>query len=469
MASAGASAGAVATRTGERAFAADLPGLAGERVVVCGWVERVKAGKRLVQVRDRTGVVACAVRADEDGAAAVVPEELGGLEALTPESAVRATGTVQAGRDGGAWLEAERIEVLAPAADPLPLPRGSEPTPEQRLDHRYLDLRSRERFLIFAVQATLERAMREHCAAEGFVEIHSPKLSGGGSESGATTFSVPYFGAEAALVQSPQFYMQMAMAAGFDRVLEIGPVFRNEAGVTPRHATEFTIAHFELSWIDSHEDLMQFEQELLRFVLAAVAAEHGEEIERVFGVPVEQVPDSIPRVSLADAPQLAGGSLTGESGAHLLGKAEQALSKGAQREHGTSFVFLTNYPADARPFYTMRHCSGTGSAGADGDGVGAPDLASRSFDLLWRGIELTSGGQREHRYEVLRSQVADAGMAPEAVASYLEPYFLDMFRHGCPPHGGFGIGINRLLMALLGLPSIREASYVFRGPGRFVP
>jgi aspartyl/asparaginyl-tRNA synthetase len=289
--------------------------------------------------------------------------------------------------------------------------------------------------------------MRAFCFEQGLYELHSPKLSGGGSESGATTFEVEYFGATATLVQSAQFYMQMAMAAGFDRVFEIGPVFRNESGVTARHATEFTIAHFELSWIDSHEDLMQFEQELLRAVLAAVADAHGDEVERVLGVPIEAVPDRIPRVSLADTP-----NLTGESGVHLLGKAEQALSKQAQQEHGTSFVFLTDYPADARPFYTMRE-----------------GAFSRSFDLLWRGIELTSGGQREHRHEVLREQIADAGMSPEAVAEYLEPYFLEMFRHGCPPHGGFGIGINRLLMAMLGQPSIREASYVFRGPGRLFP
>ncbi|HMI90655.1 MAG TPA: aspartate--tRNA(Asn) ligase [Polyangiales bacterium] len=445
-----AEAGSDARPRQARTFVADLAAHVGERVVVNGWIERVRPGKRIVQVRDRTGVVQGVVRA-EDGTFALVPEDLDGLEALTPESAVRTTGTVRPSRgDGAVQLEVERIELLSPAAAPLPLARDA--SPEARLDHRYLDLRSRSRFLVFEVQATLERAMREFCAAEGFIEIHSPKISGGGSESGATTFSVPYFGAEAALVQSPQFYMQMAMAAGFDRVLEVGPVFRNEAGVTPRHATEFTIAHFELSWIETHEDLMRFEQELLRFALAAVGEAHGEEIAAVFGVPVEEVPASIPRVSLRDAPDLTGGSLTGESGAHLLGKAEQALSKHAQREHGTSFVFLTDYPADARPFYTMRE--GT---------------MSRSFDLLWRGIELTSGGQREHRYDVLRSQVTDAGMAPEAVASYLEPYFLEMFRHGCPPHGGFGIGINRLLMALLGLPSIREASYVFRGPGRFVP
>ncbi len=438
--------------TRARTFVADLAARVGERVVVNGWVERVRPGKRIVQVRDRTGVVQGVVRAD-DGTVAVVPEDVGGLETLTPESAVRATGTVRSSRgDGAVQLEIERLELLSPAAAPLPLARDVQATPDQRLDHRYLDLRSRERFLVFEVQSTLEQAIRAFCAAEDFVEIHSPKISGGGSESGATTFSVPYFGAEAALVQSPQFYMQMAMAAGFDRVLEVGPVFRNESGVTPRHATEFTIAHFELSWIDSHEELMQFEQELLRHALGVVRDAHGEEIAEVFGVPVELPPERIPRLSLAQAPELTGGELTGESGTHLLGKAEQALSKHAQREHGTSFVFLTDYPADARPFYTMRE-----------------GAFSRSFDLLWRGIELTSGGQREHRYDVLRAQVADAGMAPEAVASYIEPYFLDMFRHGCPPHGGFGIGLNRLLMALLGLSSIREASYVFRGPGRFVP
>lgn len=429
-----ASSPAVAAR--ERTFVADLATRAGERFVICGWVEKVRIGKRIVRLRDRSGSVQGMLR-----------EDAGALDGLTPESAVRVVGNVRAVRDGVPQLEFEELEVLAPAANPLPLSRDAQPTPEQRLDHRYLDLRPRERFLIFEVASTLEQAMRSFCAAEGLIEIHSPKISGGGSESGATTFAVPYFGAEAALVQSPQFYMQMAMAAGFDRVFEVGPVFRNESGVTPRHATEFTIAHFELSWIESHEDLMRFEEELLRFALGAVRERHGAEIATVFGVPVDEVPASIPRVSLRDAPEM-----TGESGVHLLGKAEQALSKQAQREHGTSFVFLTNYPADARPFYTMR----------EGE-------SSRSFDLLWRGIELTSGGQREHRHELLRAQVADAGMSEEAVASYLEPYFIDMFRHGCPPHGGFGIGINRLLMALLGLPSIREASYVFRGPGRFVP
>jgi aspartyl-tRNA synthetase len=437
-----------------RVFVTDLAQRVGERVVVHGWVERVRPGKRIVQLRDRSGIVQGLVRPDAGGT----------LADLTPESAVRAAGTVRAAPRGeGVQLEVDELEVLALAASPLPLTRDAAPTPEQRLDHRYLDLRTRERVLVFEVQTTLEQAIRAYTAAHGFIEIHSPKLSGGGSESGATTFEVPYFGRSAALVQSPQFYMQMAMAAGFDRVLEIGPVFRNEAGVTPRHATEFTIAHFELSWIDSHEDLMQFEQELLRCALTAAAEAHGDEIERCFGVPVELPPDHIPRIPLADAPALTGqamGATVGESGTRLLGRAEHALSKHAQDTYGHSFVFLTDYPADARPFYTMRF--------EQPPGPGLP-LESRSFDLLWRGIELTSGGQREHRYERLKAQVVDAGLSEEAIAEYLEPYFLDMFRHGCPPHGGFGIGINRLLMALLGLPSIREASYVFRGPGRFVP
>jgi aspartyl-tRNA synthetase len=150
----------------------------------------------------------------------------------------------------------------------------------------------------------------------------------------------------------------------------------------------------------------------------------------------------------------------GESGSRLLHRAEQALSKYAQERYGHSFVFLTGYPADSRPFYTMRD---------DGPRDAARPVTSRSFDLLWRGIELTSGGQREHRHDRLREQMTGAGLEPQVRKRYLEPYFLEMFRHGCPPHGGFGIGLNRLMMALLAQPSIRETSFVFRGPGSFLP
>jgi len=440
-----------------RVFADALADHVGQRVLLNGWLQRVRRrrGRLLLELRDRSGsIAAVALAPDDDGAPAAMP---------APESAVRAVGTVRATEAPHAcMLDIEQLELVAPADTPLPLDVASA-TPEQRLDHRYLDLRRPERYLVFAIQTTLEQAMRAFAIEQGFLELRTPKLSGGGSESGATTFPVPYFGRTASLVQSPQFYMQMAMAAGFDRVFEIGPVFRNERGVTPLHATEFTIAHFELSWIASHADLMDFEVALLQHALQAVADAHGSEIERRFGVPVQPPPHDVPRLPLVAATKIVGQQLAssiGESGARLIGRAEQALSKHAHEQHGHSYLFVTDYPAAARPFYTMR------SNDAE---RGEADDPSRSFDLLWRGIEVTSGGQREHRYDRLCQQVRDAELAEATVAEYLDPYFLQMFRYGCPPHGGFGIGVNRLIMAMLGLPSLREASFAFRGPGRFVP
>lgn len=443
--------------TVERIFVCDLPEHIGKRIHLHGWFAGLRRARtlRFLQLRDRSGTVQAVYRG---------PEGLEDVDALTPESAVRVTGTVREpaeARFGTVEIEVESIEVLAYAEAPSPAER--QPEPGARPRHRDLDLRRPERFLVFEVQTTLEAAMRQFALGRDFVELHSPKITSGGSESGATVFELPYFGESACLVQSAQFYMQLAMAAGFDRVFEIGPVFRNEPGVTPRHATEFTIAHFEMSWIESHEDLMALEEELLRYALSVVADLHGAAIERHFGVAVEVPPTPIPRIALSEAAELTGEGVAGtvgESGGRLLHRAEQALSKYAQERYGHSFLFLTGYPADSRPFYTMRE-AGPRDAGLP--------VSSRSFDLLWRGIELTSGGQREHRHDRLADQMTDAGLEADVRERYLEPYFLEMFRHGCPPHGGFGIGLNRLLMALLGQPSIRETSFVFRGPGVFVP
>jgi aspartyl-tRNA synthetase len=302
---------------------------------------------------------------------------------------------------------------------------------------------------VFDVQTTLEAAVRGFLLRAGFVEIHTPKITAGGSESGATVFELPYFGERACLAQSPQFYMQMAMAAGFDRVFEVGPVFRAEGGVTNRHATEFTCIDVELSWIDSHEELMTLEEDLLRHALTAVRDTHGAEIERCFGVPVEVPEAPVPRLPLSLARELSGDA---SDNGRLSHRAEQILSKHAREQSGHSWVFITDYPGEDRPFYTMREGAG-----------------SRSFDLLWRGVEITSGCQREHRYHLLRAQVTEPGLASDSLSGYLEAYYFEMFRTGCPPHGGFGIGLNRLLMSLLGHSSIRDTSFVFRGPGRFVP
>jgi aspartyl-tRNA synthetase len=256
-------------------------------------------------------------------------------------------------------------------------------------------------------------------------------------------FPVDHFGTPACLAQSPQLALQVAMAGGLDRVFEVGPVFRAEPCTTNRHASEFTSFDVELSWIESEHDLMDLAEEILVSALTAVRDRHGAEIAERFGVPVEVPEGGIPRLTLDE----------GQTG-RLTHQAEQALCKHARRRSGHSLVFITGYPAPDRPFYTHR-----------GDGAGA----TRSFDLLWGGMEVSSGCQREHREDRLRRQATEAGMEEETMARYLDRFWLPMFGHGCPPHGGFGFGVDRLVMAACGLGSIRDASFLYRGPGRCTP
>ncbi|HEX4287458.1 MAG TPA: amino acid--tRNA ligase-related protein, partial [Trebonia sp.] len=257
------------------------------------------------------------------------------------------------------------------------------------------------------------------------------------------------------LAQSPQFYKQMAIAGGIDRVFEVGPVFRAEPSFTSRHSTEFTGVDVELAWIDSVEDVMSFEERMLAHVLSAVAAAHGAAIQEHFKTEVTVPRLPFPRLTLADALALAGTAglpTTGaDSGRDDLDPAgERAVSARVLAETGHEFAFVTEYPASVRPFYHLRP-------------DGKPHLTA-SFDLLWKGLEVTTGAQREHRYDVLLAQAASKGLSPDPMQ-----WYLDCFRYGCPPHGGFGLGLGRLLMALLGLDSIRDAAFLFRGPNRLIP
>ncbi|HEV7163668.1 MAG TPA: aspartate--tRNA(Asn) ligase, partial [Solirubrobacteraceae bacterium] len=302
------------------------------------------------------------------------------------------------------------------------------------------------------VQSTAEHAMREFWRKESFIEIHTPKMMASASESGAELFHVDYFEGDAYLAQSPQFYKQMAMAAGFGKVFEVGPVFRANPSFTSRHDTEFTSVDVEISWIDSHEDVMAFEERWLAYVLAAVKERHGEAIAATFGTELVVPTVPFPRVTLEDAKQMlreAGHEAPGV-GHDLDPPSERAFSALIKERHGHEFVFVTDYPSTVRPFYHMRH----------------PDDQSltRSFDLLWRGIELTTGAQREHRYEQLLAQAADKHVDVEPIQ-----YYLNFFRFGAPPHGGFGFGLTRLLMQMLGQENVREVTFLYRGPHRLEP
>lgn len=413
---------------------------AGQTVTIAGWAQalRLQRAMQFVIVRDHTGTVQVTHR--RDGSALETE-----LEGLTVESAVRVTGRVTENPVvslGGIEIIPERVTVENRAAAPLPVDGNT--GPEGRLDWRFLDVRRRAAArLVFAVQTTVERAMREFAYANGCVEMHTPKLMGTPSESGAEVFELGYFGRSAYLAQSPQFYKQMAIAAGLDRVFEVGPVFRAEPSFTSRHATEFTGVDVELAWISDVEDVMDFEERMLAAVLAAVRGEHGEQIREHFGTEVTVPRLPFPRLTMAQARALVPGSRADF-------KDERTVSALMTERTGHEFVFITRYPASVRPFYHMRPAA-------------EPDLTC-SFDLLWRGLEITTGAQREHRYDVLAGQAAEKGLNTEPIRDYL-----NCFRYGCPPHGGLGLGLGRLLMAALGVDSIRDVTFLFRGPNRLTP
>jgi nondiscriminating aspartyl-tRNA synthetase len=434
-----------------RTLIADLGGKVDEQVTIRGWAQAVRDQKRVqfVVVRDESGLAQAVLGKDDP------PSELNEqISNLTVESAVTLTGTVVADervRLGGLELQIDGLTVDSPAEPEVPIAVDS--ALDKRIDWRYLDLRRPDRRLIFEVQSTVEHAMREFWRREGFIEIHTPKLMGSASESGAELFKVEYFERMAYLAQSPQFYKQMAMAAGFGKVFEVGPVFRANPSFTSRHDTEFTSVDVELSWIDSHEDVMAFEEAWLAHVLTAVKETHGEAIEATFGVEVIVPELPFPRVTLDEAKELlrAGGHDSVPGPGHDLDPpSERALSALIKQSHGHEFAFVTEYPTSVRPFYHMRF--------ADRPTV------TKSFDLLWKGIELTTGAQREHRHAQLLEQAADKGVETDSI-----DYYLDFFRYGAPPHGGFGFGLTRLLMQLLGQENVREVTFLYRGPNRLEP
>ena len=434
---------------------ASLASAASTEARIAGFVTTIRVLKRMifVIVGDRTGHIQVTIERSPPGTepSALESTALG----LTSGSAVRVAGVATRNpsvKTGGIELIATALHVASTAEPGLPIDEHS--SPDLQLDWRFLSLRRPEQLLIFEVQTSIERAMREYWAAHGYLELHSPKLMHSASESGADTFATRYFDLGAAyLAQSPQFYKQMAIAAGFERVFEIGPVFRAEPSLTPRHAAEFTSVDVEMAWVESHEDVMAMEERWLHHILTRVREEHGHAIERLLGVDVKVPRVPFPRLTMHDARELLAelrheiAEVTKPGDIDPAG--ERRLARWALETHDSEFLFLTEYPAPLRPFYHMR---------SEQD-----ESLTKSFDLMWKGVEITTGAQREHRHDVLTRQAEAAGLR-ESVS-----YYLDFFRYGCPPHGGFGLGLARLVMLTLGLPSIREAAFLHRGPTRLTP
>jgi aspartyl-tRNA synthetase len=426
-----------------------------ETVTIQGWLQTLRDQKKMqfLILRDRTGLVQVAHYRPGN-------PELGDLiSTLGTESALTLTGKVVENavvKLGGLEIQLESLTVENAAETPLPFDpfdNDNLPAIDFRMDWRYLDLRREQNLLLFKVQTLLEHSLRDYWLQNEFIEIHSPKITGSPSESGAELFEVEYFDRKAYLAQSPQFYKQMAMAAGFERVFEIGPVFRADPSFTSRHMTEFTGLDMEMSWIESHEDVMAFTEKWLQYAYKRVKETYGSEIETVFGVDIKVPEVPFPRLTMAEAYAILkdqGYKLPPERKGDLDPGGERAIAEYVKEKYDSDFLFVIDWPISVRPFYHMRHPD-------------APEL-TRSFDLIAGGLEIATGAQREHRYEVLTQQALEKGLGLENIQ-----YYLDFFRYGAPPHGGFGMGLSRLLMVLLNLPNIRESVFLFRGPNRLTP
>ncbi len=438
----------------ERTLIKDLHEAIGEQVMVQGWLQTLRDQKNMqfLILRDRTGLVQVSFWKQAN------PELAEQISKLNTESALTITGKVVENsivKLGGIEIQLETLDATGQAEAPLPFEPTTDTLPglDFRLDWRYLDLRRPENLLIFKVQTTVEQAMREYWIEHGFIEMHSPKLMGSPSETGAELFELPYFDRKAYLAQSPQFFKQMAMAAGFERVFEIAPAFRADPSFTSRHMTEFTSVDVEMSWINSHEDVMAHFERWMQYVYQRVKEAHGEQVRELLGVEIETPEIPFPRIPMSEAHRIleeVGYKLPPDKRDEVDPGGERALSQYVKQRYNSDFLFLTDWPITVRPFYHMRHPE-------------QPSL-TRSFDLIIKGLEISTGAQREHRYEVLKTQALEKGLTLGPIA-----FYLDFFRYGTPPHGGFAVGLSRLLMVMLNLGNVREAVYLFRGPNRLNP
>ena len=352
----------------------------------------------------------------------------------------------------GRELRIRHVDILSCPAGPLPLAIDKwkmNTSLEAKLNYRSLSLRNIQERSKFKIQEALVRAFRDFLYEQGFTEIHTPKIGARGAEGGANMFKLSYFHKPAVLAQSPQFYKQM-MVGVFDRVFETGPVFRAEKHNTKRHLNEYTSLDFEMGYIDSFEEIMAMETGFLQYAMEVLKKDYAKELE-ILKVELPDV-SRIPAVRFDKAKELVAGKYNRKirNPFDLEPEEEALIGQYFKEEYNADFVFVTHYPSKKRPFYAMDDPEDT--------------RYTLSFDLLFHGLEITTGGQRIHDYDALRQKIADRGMEEEGMEQYL-----DTFKHGMPPHGGLGIGLERLTMQLLGEDNVRETCLFPRDLNRLEP
>ncbi|GAA1379192.1 aspartate--tRNA(Asn) ligase [Catellatospora chokoriensis] len=424
----------------QRILSVELPRHVGARITIAGWIHRrrlLKAVSFLI-VRDASGLSQVVV---------TEPELRAHLETLPEETVVAVEGLVTANpaAPGGAELTEPVVRLLGEPAQPTPFDLYRPvltPTLPTQLDHAPLSLRHPSRARALRISAAAAAGFRAGLDGLGFTEIHTPKIVATATESGANVFALDYFGRPAYLAQSPQFYKQQLVGV-FERVYEVGPVFRAEPSDTTRHLAQYTSLDAELGFIGDHRDVMA----VLRETVAAMVARVGALGAAVEGLALPEVPAEIPALHFSEALKIAGAPADEPD---LAPAHERAIGEWAKQEHGSDFVFVTGYPMAKRPFYTHPQ---------PGD-----ERWSNSFDLLFRGLELVTGGQRLHRHSDYLAALAARGESAEPY----EPY-LQAFRHGMPPHGGFAIGLERFVARITGAQNIREVTAYPRDLHRVTP
>ena len=423
-----------------------------KKITVEGFVDNIRDLQyvQFIIIRDITGKVQITIEKNEKNSKL---NEL--VSNLTIESTIKVNGILLENEKvklNGMELIAEDIIVTSNCIGELPInyKDSNSALIDTRLNYRFLDLRSEKNILMFKVQTCLINAMREFVIKNNFIEIHTPKIIGTASESGAEVFELNYFDKKAYLAQSPQFYKQMALASGFDKVFEIAPAFRAENSNSYRHTTEFTSFDIEISYINSFEDIISFEEDLLINGLKAVKDQYGEEIKKLFNVDVIVPTKPFPKIKLeelyTELKQKYNFEVNFEDVGDMNAEAEKLASKYIKEKFGHEFVYITDFSAKKRAFYHMRK-----------------NNIPQGYDLIWKGCEITTGAQREHRYEILKNQALEKGLNKDI------KFYLEFFKYGCPPHGGFAIGIDRITMLLLETNSLKETMFIFRGPNRIEP
>lgn len=429
----------------ERKYSSEVK--AGDKVVMKGWVAKTRdlGGLKFFLLRDRHGTIQVTAKKGD------VPDSvLHKFSKIMKEYCVSVEGTIKEAKqtEKGIELVPKKLEIISESEPELPIDVFGkiESGKDKRFDYRFLDVRNPKLQAIFRIKARAVQAIREYFIKEGFVEVFTPVIQAAGAEGGATMFPVDYYGKKAFLRQSPQLYKQMMMASGMDKVFEIGQAFRAEKFHTSRHVSEFLSVDFEQGWIDSEEDIMKTLEGMVHYSVSVIARDCKQDLA-VLGKNVNAPKLPLKRFTyddLIDTLKKEGVKI--EWGDDIEDAQEKKFGE-IMSKKGIEWYFITKFPSKIKPFYIMLE-----------------GKSSRGLDLDFRGMEMASGGQREHRHDILKKVMKQKGLNPKNFEFFLEP-----FRYGMPPHGGIGFGVERMVEKLLDLPDIKEVILFPRTPDRLVP